>query len=76
MSDFPNFRGFSSIFETKLWKPKYFLQNSKTSDSDSQQSRLACVGVSEFRLCKKYVKTLILTNLKSKFETTDSAAGN
>ena len=29
-------------------RQKYFGQNYETSDSDSQQSRLACIGVSEF----------------------------
>ena len=41
-----------SVLAHFLWRPKYFTQNSETSDSDSQLSRLACVGISCFRKFK------------------------
>ena len=37
------FRDFGSVLRGMLWRPEKFYQNSETSDSDSQQFRLACV---------------------------------
>ena len=39
-------------FESKLWRPEKFAQNTETSDSDTQPSRLACVCMS-FRIFLK-----------------------
>ena len=35
-------------FWNKQWRPKYFGENSETLDFDRQQTRLACIRVSEF----------------------------
>ena len=56
---FPKLTRFWKHFETKLWKLKYFVQNIK----------LSILTANNPGNIKKYVKTLILTNLKSKFET-------